>query len=213
VGESQGAQPPGDNKKPNDAVLSDEAASKMVTVMSEFLTPLTSLRENVEKTYSASIAYMDRVIILAGGTLTLTFTALATISSHLEEAGRSAVHPAYVTTECWLLVLVIAFGLLYNRLAIGARQKSDQAIVVAQMVLFGKMKLMSQYPGIDVSKFPDLGAKNDPSKKGLKRLTVLATVSSVIVHVCLSGAFICLAYFIQDNIGVILTAAPHAVHK
>ncbi|HUY80580.1 MAG TPA: hypothetical protein VMU92_02535 [Acidobacteriaceae bacterium] len=86
-----------------DVELTPELVAKLEVVFDSIITPLASLRQTVEKMHSGSIAYMDRIVLLAGGTLTLTFTALATISGHLADAGKSAAHPRYIVAECWLL--------------------------------------------------------------------------------------------------------------
>ncbi len=207
MNEAEAAKSSPDSEKPKDTVLSEtEVVEKVTAALSELFMPLYTLRETVEKTYSSSIAYMDRVVLLAGGTLTLTFTALTMISSHLQDAARSADHPFYVIAECWLLVVTIAFGLAYTRLVIVLREKSDQTFVISQAALVGRLKVMSLNLHADMSKYPDF--KNDPIRLRVKALTILSTICSLIVHVALTGAFVCLACFIQSNIGVILNV-PH----
>lgn len=194
-----------------EAVLSAETISKLGEYFADILAPLKGLRETVDKSYSASIAYMDRVVLLAGGTLTLTFTALALISSRVQGAGRSASNPELIVYECWLLVLAIASGLLYSRVTISLRQTNDQTIVMSEMSLFAKVKLLSVNPKADITKVPEI--KDDSANSRVKRLSVLTRMSSFVAHVSLTLAFICLARFIQENIGLILGAAPAVIKR
>ena len=80
----------------------------------EMISAFYTIRETADKAHLAQIAYMDRIVLLSGGTLTLTFSAFATISGHLKGIGRAAEHSNLVVAECWLLVGVILFGLLYS---------------------------------------------------------------------------------------------------
>jgi hypothetical protein len=201
----QEPQQPTESEKSKE--LSPEMVARLGDLLNTFLSPLYKLRETTDKAHTGFLAYMDRVVLLAGGTLTLTFTALATISSHLYETGRTAIHPQLIVSECWLLVMTIACGLLYSRVLIILRQKNDQTIIFAEMGLSAKIKLLSTLPGVDASKVPDL--TDNTIAKDVKRLETLAKACALIVHLSLTVAFICLAFFIQANIGVILTVATH----
>jgi hypothetical protein len=193
-----------------EATIGTEAISKAGAFLGEVLAPLTGLRDTTDKMYAGYLAYIDRVILLAGGTLTLTFTAVATISSHLSELGRDAYHPRYIVVECWLLVATIWFGLAYSRLMIALRQKNDQNILLSQMHLNMVVKMMAVHPQADFKKMP--GSDGTASKE-TERLLKMCRFWSALTHFSLIGAFVCLALFIQGNIVSILTAASHTVKK
>jgi len=95
-------------------------------------------------------------------------------------------------------------------MVISLREQNEQLSVLAEMAIRSKFKILTANPKADISKLPD-------SSQGLisDRLMALTTSSklcSVAVHGCLIAAFIFLALFIQDNIGVILTVARHTSH-
>jgi hypothetical protein len=206
-----------DKKQPNEGVkapdveLSPEVVTKLAQYFDEVFSQLATLRDTTDKAHSGFMAYMDRVILLSGGTLTLTFSAIATISSHLNELGKSAVHPQYVVAECWLLVTAIIFGLQYSRTMIILRQKNDQQITLQFMALKAKLKLMAINPRADFSKIPDW--KDEDSGKEVNRLTRIVRIYSAIIHLSLAAAFVCLSIFIQGNIVSILTAASAGIKK
>jgi hypothetical protein len=184
--------------------LTPEAASVIGTVLGSLFDSLGKIRETTEKYHAGEIAYMERIVILAGGTLTLTLSAIATISTHIHEVGHSAIHPRLIIYECWSLVVTITSGLLYSRLMLKIRQANDWGIVFNQSALIMKMKVLEAVPGVDLSKLAVLNdlAKAIPTPVGtIKQAKVL----SVIVHFSLTVAFICLAFFIQSNIVEILT--------
>lgn len=195
-------EPPVAEKTATDEI-SPEAVVRIASVLREVLSPLGLLRETQDKVFSASMAYMDRVTLLAGGTLTLTFTALATISSHLKDTNQNAVHPGYVVAECWLLVITILLSLIYSRLMIPLRQKSDQSIVLAQVGLTAKLRLLEANPKADLAKLADLMIT--PADPQAKALESLARFSISAIHLALFSAFVFLAMFIQGNIRTLLS--------
>ena len=170
------------------------------------LAPLEDLPDALRKSHAELIAYMDRLVLLAGGTLTLTFSALALISSHLSQIGKNAVHPGYIVVECWLLVAVIVFGLFHTRLMIRVQKFRDATTAVALISLKGKLKFMSNFPRADVTKLPPLEDK--ASQETIKATERVLIVCSFAAHIALVAAFVSLAIFIQSNVGLILTAAP-----
>jgi hypothetical protein len=200
--ENQPVQAPPSEQTPA-AELSPEAVVRIASALREVLSPLGMLRETQDKLFSASMAYMDRLTLLAGGTLTLTFTALATISSHLKDTNQNAVHPGYVITECWLLVATIFLSLVGSRVLIPIRQKTDQQIIVAQVGLISQLRILEANPRADPAKLQEIGKPiTDPV---LKRLESLLRLCSTAVHLALFGAFVFLAMFIQGNIRALLS--------
>ncbi len=181
-----------------------ETWAKAAAFLESVYAPLASLRDTTDKYHSGFLAYMDRIILLAGATLTLTFSALATISGHLNQVGRKVSHVHYVVAECWLLIAVIILGLVYTRTMIFLRQKNDQHFVLSQVGLSAALKMLGINPSADMSKLGMVHGVSDTEKRELQSLSNAIRVYTVLIHLSLVAAFVCLAVFIQGNIGVIL---------
>jgi hypothetical protein len=195
------AQEPG---KP--AEISMAAAERMAGIFRDFLTHLSKLESSSDKRLSSQIAYMDRVILLAGGTLTLTFTVTATIGSRMIAVNRPAHHVHSLIAACWLLVVTVMAGLLATLCMIKAREHSATAstLMMAEMQL--KMRLFEipnvmptqeQLNQISLAKATNVAQLQKTSQK-------LSSVFSLVTQISLLAAFILLAIFIQSNIGVML---------
>jgi hypothetical protein len=186
--------------------ITPETVEKIGSWLAEVFSPLEDLPDAYRKSHAELIAYMDRIVLLAGGTLTLTFSALALISGHLSQIGKNAVHPGYIVVECWLLVVVIVFGLIHTRLMIRVQKFRDATSAVTLMGLKAKLKFMSNFPRADITKLPPLEDK--ASQETIKATERVLAVCSFAAHIALVAAFVSLAIFIQTNVGQILTAAP-----
>ena len=186
--------------------ITPEVIEKIGLWFTEVFAPLEDLPDAFRKYHAELIAYMDRLVLLAGGTLTLTFSALALISGHLNQIGKNAVHSGCIVVECWLLVVVIVLGLIHTRLMIRLQRFRDATTALTLMGLKAKLKFMSNFPRADVTKLPPLEDK--ASQETIDVTERVLTFCSYTVHSALIAAFVCLAIFIQSNIGLILTAAP-----
>ena len=123
---------------------SDQEYQRAAEVLAEvFQDVQNNLRQSSEKTYASLIDYTDRIILLAGGTLTLTLTAVATVGAHLRESHRDATHIEYVTTPCWLLMATIIFGLIYNNYIIRLRHRDEVQNGLQVAHIQAKIKLLS----------------------------------------------------------------------
>lgn len=184
-----------------------EAATTAAKLMNELVERLGDFREGSQRANTAIIAYMDRVVLLAGGTLTLIFTVLGSVSAHLYEMHQQARHIPFVLTTCWLLVTSIITGLVYNSAAIQVGQLRDAEHTLQHADARLKLGLLSQPNLIDVSKLPPIPMLEGVRAK-LKNTTRVVFVSGAIAQIALMLAFIFLASFIQSNISLML-AAPH----
>jgi hypothetical protein len=191
---------------PEQPDLKPEVIEKLGSWLAEVYAPLEILPDAARKSHAELIAYMDRLVLLAGGTLTLTFSALALISGHLNHIGKNAAHPGFIVAECWLLVVVIVVGLIHTRLMIRVQKFRDVTTAMSLMGLKTKLKLMANFPKADFSKLPSLEDK--ASQETISVTEKVLSVCSYAVHIALIAAFVSLAVFIQSNIGLILTAAP-----
>lgn len=194
------------NEKPETpptATLTPEVAAKVGSLFAEMFAPFEALPDAFRKSHAELIAYTDRLILLAGGALTLTFSALALISGHLSNIHANAIHPRYIIVECWLLVVVIVMGLIQTRLMIRVQKFRETATAVALMGLKAKLHIISNFPGADHTKLPD--AKDESSQSTIDATEPIVTICSWVAHVSLVAAFVSLSMFIQCNIGLILT--------
>jgi hypothetical protein len=60
--------------------IKPEAAEAALGIIGDFMTDLYEMTESAERAATSTIAYVDRMIILAGATLTLIFTVIGSIS-------------------------------------------------------------------------------------------------------------------------------------
>lgn len=184
--------------------LKPGVAEAACDVLHDFFTNLGELRSSGERANTALILSMDRVILLAGGTLTLIFTVIGVMSPHLHETHRQVLHIPLVLAACWLLIGVIILGIFYNNsmIQLGNYQDAEQTFRMADTRL--RLKLLS-YPHIhDVSTIPTFPVTEDLNKKA-NSMRKLARILGGIVHLAFVSAFICLSLFIQSNIILMLS--------
>lgn len=184
-----------------------EAAAE---VFRDLLVNFGALNQSTEQANTSFIAYMDRIILLSGGTLTLTFTAIATISEHLKNSKQPAVHIPFVIVACWLLVSTILLGLGYNRFMIMLRHQQGLQNTLTAADVKIKLKLLS-YPW--VQSVAAINAINaipptvdvKPIEKKVKIFRRIAGSAGFLSHLTLVAAFVFLTLFIQSNIVVMLS--------
>ena len=164
---------------------------------------LGATQASTDRAYSSFIAYMDRVIILSGGTLTLIFTVVGGIGSHLVTTNQKAVHTSFVVISCWLLVTTIITGLGYNSVSIRLQHQVSLAnsLQIADVQI--KLKLLSLPHIADVSNIPPLLTEGT-SKAKTKHLQRAVSVLGIASQIALFMAFLFLTLFIQTNIEVML---------
>jgi hypothetical protein len=185
--------------------ISMAAAERMAGIFRDFVTQLSNLESGSDQRYSAQIAYIDRVILLAGGTLTLTFTVTAAIGSRMSAVNRPANHIHILIAACWLLVTTVMTGLLATLSLIHARQHSKTAHAMITLEAQMKLRILeipNAMPSEDFMKISSAGATNVHELQD--RNNKLAAFFSSVTQVSLLTAFILLAIFIQSNIGVML---------
>ena len=112
-GDNHGSQPQSPVGEVSPGVAETAAA-----LFGDLIANLERLQDSAQRESTAEIAYMDRIVLLAGGTLTLIFTVLGSVSAHLYEMHQQARHVPYVLISCWLLVVTIITRLFYNRAVI-----------------------------------------------------------------------------------------------
>ena len=62
-----------------ETILRPEAAEAAIGILADFYTDLYQMSEGADRATTSTIAYVDRMILLAGGTLTLIFTVVGSI--------------------------------------------------------------------------------------------------------------------------------------
>jgi hypothetical protein len=183
-------------------------AEMIAALFGDYLANLTPIQESSQRVSAASIAFMDRIILLAGGTLTLIFTVLSSVSAHLYDMHQQAKHIPFVLISCWLLVVA---GLIYNKSAIRLGHLRDAASTMGRADTLLKLGILKMPHVTDVDAVgkipPLLGATNVGSQ--VKSFTRIATIFGPIAQWTLAAAFIFLVLFIQANISLMLAAAPH----
>ncbi len=181
-------------------------AEALADVFRDMITNLGTLRSGTQKASEAFIAYMDRVILLAGGTLTLIFTVLGIVSAHLHEAQQRVSHIPFVLAACWLLVAAITAGLLYNSVAIRLGQHLDQQHALTMVDIQLKLRLLSLPHVSDVSKVTAVPSLLDAVSldKKIKYRSNLARFLGSVAQGALLLAFLFLVLFIQANILIML---------
>ena len=172
--------------------------------LSNLLDAITNIKTSQDKANSAFISYMDRVVLLAGGTLTLLFTVIANLGPHLQTIHQSARHTPYILTCCWLLASAIAFGLLYNTAAIKAQHKIDHdfSILITDMKL--KISILTMNSKADVSGIPSLATLLQTKGKDSRFFRKVVGVLGILAQVCLLCAFCFLVLFLQSNLPLLL---------
>jgi len=187
--------------------MPSRAAEAAADLFRDLITNLNALQETSEKAHSSFLAYMDRIILLSGGTLTLTFTSIATLSTHIKGANHSAKDIQFVVIACWLLVITIILGLLYISVTIKLRHQEGLQATMLSVDAGMKLKLLS-LPWIssisDVSALPPLLDPKHLEKK-VKHLHRTMRVSGSLSQITLVIAFIFLTLFIQSNIVYMLS--------
>jgi hypothetical protein len=186
--------------------ISMAAAVRMAAIFRDFLTHLSKLQSSSDQRFTSQIAYMDRVILLAGGTLTLTFTVTATIGSRMSAVNRPANHIHALIAACWLLVATVMAGLLATLSIIKAREHSTTASTLSTAETQLKLRIL-EIPNVvpsaeDLNKISFAGATNVAELQ--KRSKKLATLFFNLTQISLLAALILLTIFIQSNIGVML---------
>jgi hypothetical protein len=196
------SQEPG---KPDEVSMA--TAERMAGIFRDFLTHLSNLESSSDKRFSSQIAYMDRVILLAGGTLTLTFTVTATIGSRMSAVNRPAHHVHSLIAACWLLVVTVMAGLLATQSMIKARERSNTASTLMTATTQLKLRILeipnampTQEQLNQISKATNVTQLQKTSQK----LSSVSSVFSLVTQISLLAAFVLLAIFIQSNIGVML---------
>ncbi|HEY3987927.1 MAG TPA: hypothetical protein VGM02_01430 [Acidobacteriaceae bacterium] len=180
-------------------------AERVAAIFRDMITHLSTLHSGSDKRYASQLAYMDRIILLAGGTLTLTFTVVAAIGSRLS-TGHPAQHVHVLIAACWLLVVTITTGLLSTPHIMLARQhaESTSALLIAETQL--KLRLL-EIPNVmptteQLNQISLVKATNVSELH--KRSDTLARIFSSVAQLSLLITFIFLVIFIQSNVGLLL---------
>jgi hypothetical protein len=187
------------------ADLSPAQFQALVGILNELLTSLGTLRTTSERATAALISYMDRVILLSGGALTLIFTVIGTLSSHLHEIGRSAIHIPLVLAACWLLVSAILNALIYNVASINMQRKTDVHLALQGVNSKMKLHVLTIVNNVAAANLPDLVIDKDFNKNNAP-VVRLIRLAGVLVQGSIASAFVCLTLFIQANLPLLLNA-------
>jgi hypothetical protein len=197
---SQTPNPPGQ--------VSPGVAETAAALFGDLIANLERLQDSAQRESTAEIAYMDRVVLLAGGTLTLIFTVMGSVSAHLYEMHQQARHVPYVLISCWLLVVTIVAGLFYNRAVIRLGSVRDAELTMTRADSLLRLGLLKIPHVTDVSTIPPLlGATS--VKAQIKSFKRFAIFFGTVAQWALVAAFVFLVLFIQTNISLMLAAAPH----
>jgi hypothetical protein len=190
-----------------ETILRPEAAEAAIGIRADFYTDLYQMSEGADRATTSTIAYVDRMILLAGGTLTLIFTVVGSISTHLATNHQSAVHPSLIILTCWLLVLSILSGLVCNSTLIKKQHQAATGAAISKAETRMRMRILGKIATTkpdEIEKIPRLPREwLDKAEKQTRRI---ATVSGAIAQVSLFAAFLFMTLFIQANISLLLNA-------
>jgi len=181
-----------------------ESFSKLLDV-GDLLSGLSDVRESGDKFQAARIAFIERIILLSGGAITLVFTAISTLSPHLRDK-RAMIHNTdFLIASCWLLIATIIAGLSSTRVLTKLRMFLELEDITLQGCARIKTRLIA-IPGINEKEIDKLQLLQ-PDLKTQKRLRNLKRAAGIlewVTHILLVSAFIFLALFIQVNIRLML---------
>lgn len=185
--------------------LKPGTAEALADIFRNLISHLGTLQESGEKANTSFHAYMDRIIILSGGTLTLTFTAVASLSSHLVVTHHGAKYIYFVVVACWLLVATIILGLRYIKCLINLRRQEGLQNTLTTTGAQMKLRLLMM-PGVvspaSLAAIDAIPPLIDPKSLQVKinRLSRIVVLYGSLTEISLVSAFIFLALFIQANI-------------
>jgi hypothetical protein len=195
----------------SEAQVNPRAAEAAAVVFSELITNLGALRSGGQRANTAYIAFMDRIILLAGGTLTLIFTVLGSLSAHLYDTQLQARHVPFILLACWLLIVAIVGGLVYNSASIklGGYLDTVSALTTADAQIKLKLVSLPFVTNIDrINALPPLAGAVDLKDK-IKYSQRAALICGWIAQGALVSAFFFLVLFIQANVWIMLVNNPH----
>jgi hypothetical protein len=132
------------------------------------------------------LSYLDRLILLAGGSLTLVFTVVANLSVQLHASHSSARHPAYVAVSCWLLVSCIVSGLLGSAITLAMQTRENAAFALTHLDSKVKRALLEKKPNIDLSKLVGISEAFKGSTD-VKKHSVFSRLSKEPLRRCMIG--------------------------
>ena len=187
--------------------VSPAVAETAAALFGDLIANLERLQDSAQRESTAEIAYMDRIVLLAGGTLTLIFTVLGGVSAHLYEMHQQARHVPYVLISCWLLIITIITGLFYNRAVIRLGSVRDAELTMTRADSLLRLGLLKIPHVTDVSTIPPLPGATSV-KAQIKSFRRFAILFGAVAQWALVAAFIFLVLFIQTNISLMLAAAP-----
>ena len=127
-----------------ETVFKPEQAEAAIGILADFYTDLFEIADSSERATTATMTYVDRMILLAGGTLTLIFTVVGSISSHLAASHQSAAHPSLIIISCWLLVLSILSGLICSGTLIKKQHQAGTGTAITKAETRMRMRVLAR---------------------------------------------------------------------
>jgi hypothetical protein len=202
LGESrivQKAKQDGAVTTPTDESTEKTISAEGIAAIREFWTEASTNQES-SRINSAAISYMERIVLIAGGTLTLMFTVLGNLSGHLYSIHRNAAHAVLTVAACWLLITSMIFGLVSILCLLHTQRRQGAVEAVGRATMKLKLKLLERHPNPDLSTISDLSELLQPKED----VRMAGIVSMVLSQVALVSAFICLVLFVQSNLPILL---------
>jgi len=157
---------------------------------------------------TSMVTYMDRIVLVAGGTLTLIFTVSGGISTHLYETRQQAKDIPFVSASCWLLVATIFSAMLCSRFFIVLAMLRGQQTTIVRTSTELRHTLLKFLPRTQevtaaVATMSPIG-KNLKLSKKVRSNERAANLFGTIAQISLAMAFFFLVLFVQANISILL---------
>jgi len=145
------------------------------------------------------IAFYDRLILLAGGTLTLSFTAATTFRSKLP-----LICGAYLTTEAILFAVSIVFALAFSWLTLSHLVHSNRSVTIDSTLSnrqFSKFLATSFLFSLKLEESTaEDAAAQAKSTKWAKGTHMAAAISAVISVIAFVAAYVFFFLFVHANL-------------
>ena len=202
--EGSGPQPDSSASSEHDSnVVSAPQLSALTTILTELISNLENLRSVSEATTSASVAQMERIAIVAGATLTLSFSIVSTLGARLAQLGIQASAVTCLKVACWSFIIAIILAVLVAGNLPVIQSKRSVALSLSSTSTKMRLSLLNLTNNAKSLELPELGDLTDLSKtdRVAKIITVLANVS----RLCLFTGFVLLGIFLQRNVQIILS--------
>lgn len=160
-------------------------------------------KEAYEKQQTVFISFMDRLVILAGGTLTLVFTVISSVGPRLSASHVTIRHPALIIASCWALLACILTALVSYSLTMTSQAPTSIHLNMKIAEMHQRLTLKANIPALDPSHMPLL-TENLTIKPVSRAEEHTARSFGIAAQLAIITAFVMLAWFLQTNLSLLL---------